>query len=64
MALRKLSGDCNRNDCPGVFLADDGSLIVQGPQVAETGELTFSPGEVAVTIPAHLIQEAARALGR
>ncbi|GAA1463347.1 hypothetical protein ACFV4I_21710 [Nocardiopsis alba] len=64
MALQKLSGDCNRNDCPGVYTSGDGSVIVQGPLLTATEGLTFSEGEVAVRIPAHLIEEAARALGR
>ncbi|MFJ6022904.1 hypothetical protein ACIQFP_26465 [Nocardiopsis alba] len=64
MALQKLSGDCNRSDCPGIYTSGDGSVIVQGPQLTATEALTFSEGEVTVRIPAHLIEEAARALGR
>ncbi|MFV2196180.1 hypothetical protein [Nocardiopsis sp. LOL_012] len=64
MALRKLSGDCNRNDCPGVFSTGTGTVIVQGPLLKATEELALSAGEVAVEIPAHLIEEAACALGR
>ncbi|WP_231493873.1 hypothetical protein [Nocardiopsis sp. CNT312] len=47
-----------------MFSTGTGTVIVQGPLLKATEELTLSTGEVAVEIPAHLIEEAARALGR
>ncbi|MEU1899334.1 hypothetical protein ABZ512_13205 [Nocardiopsis dassonvillei] len=64
MKFEKLSGDCNRDDCPGIYSTDNGTVVVQGSLLTDTTGLTPSPGEAAVEIPTHLIEEAARALGR
>ncbi|MDE3721427.1 hypothetical protein PWG71_08500 [Nocardiopsis sp. N85] len=64
MKFEKLSGDCNRDDCPGIYSTDKGTVVVQGALLTDTTGLTPSPGEAAVEIPVHLIEEAARALGR
>lgn len=64
MKYEKLAGDCNRNDCPGIYSTDNGTVVVQGDLLTDTTGLTPSKGEAAVEIPLHLIEEAARALGR
>nr|WP_017573283.1 hypothetical protein [Nocardiopsis halotolerans] len=64
MKFEKLSGDCNRDDCPGIYSTDKGTVVVQGDLLTDTAGLTPSQGEAVVEIPAHLIEEAARALGR
>lgn len=54
------SGDCGRNGCPNVYATNRGTATVRGTHIAEHD----SNGEAVVEIPAHLIEEAARALGR
>ncbi|GAA1446332.1 hypothetical protein GCM10009602_32680 [Nocardiopsis tropica] len=64
MRFGKRAGDCHRDDRPGIYSTDEGTLVVQGDLLTDTAGLTPSAGEVAVEIPRHLIEEAARALGR
>ncbi len=54
-------GNCGENDCPTITGADDGMVDVQGYYQADA----LAPeGEMVVRIPAALVIEAARALGR
>ncbi|WP_078962706.1 hypothetical protein VM636_19655 [Streptomyces sp. SCSIO 75703] len=54
------NGNCNNDDCPNVYRASDGSIVVQGDTDA-----TFQPpaGEGLVRIPENVLREAVRALG-
>ncbi|WP_083926814.1 hypothetical protein [Nocardiopsis valliformis] len=64
VGLTRLTGGagpvCDDDDCPNVYLADNGSIVVQGDTY--TG---FTPpqGESLVEIPPHVLKEAFRALG-
>ncbi|MEU3226914.1 hypothetical protein ABZ695_27640 [Streptomyces sp. NPDC006976] len=54
------NGNCNNDDCPNVYRASDGSIVVQGD-----ADPTFRPpaGEGLVRIPESVLREAVRALG-
>ncbi|MGB3440433.1 MAG: hypothetical protein WBA97_16930 [Actinophytocola sp.] len=52
-------GDCGRDDCPTVFTADTGDIVVQGYVV----DKQTPDDEAVVKIPANVLREAARALG-
>lgn len=54
-------GNCGENDCPTIISADDGMVDVQGYCRADA---PAPDGEMVVRIPAALVIEAARALGR
>lgn len=62
--LTRLTGGagpvCDDDDCPNVYLSENGSIVVQGDTY--TG---FAPplGESLVEIPREVLQEAFRALG-
>lgn len=62
MALRVLA-DCEGGDCPGVYVNDDGSVVVKGNilTAAVRGQLDFTADEDAVTIPGWLLRAAAAA---
>lgn len=61
MELKRISGgDCGRNDCPTIFLSNDGDVVVQGYRV----DMTVADGEGVVAIPMVVFEEAVRALGR
>ena len=68
MALTRIAvaGDCQNGNCPSVHTTDDPTvLVVQGIKLDDTTrtELAGMPGhEDAVTIPADVILQAARAL--
>lgn len=53
-------GPCGEDDCPNVYQARDGSIVVQGEM-----DTTFQPptGEALVRIPESVLREATRALG-
>ncbi|WP_019629453.1 hypothetical protein [Actinomadura atramentaria] len=63
MALENLIAGpaCTEDDCPQIGLATDGMVDVQG---YIQSQITTPDGEAVVRIPAELIMEAARALGR
>ncbi|MGX2996306.1 hypothetical protein JNUCC64_18850 [Streptomyces sp. JNUCC 64] len=54
------NGNCDNKDCPNVYRAADGSIVVQGDTDA-----TFQPpaGEALVRIPENVLREAVRVLG-
>ena len=54
-------GSCGENDCPTITCAGNGMVDVQGYQ---QGDVPVPVGETVARIPASLIIEAARALGR
>jgi hypothetical protein len=63
--LTRLTGNgggppCGKNDCPNVYRAENGSIVVQG-----TVSAVFTPpeGEALVEIPESVLREAVRALG-
>ena len=60
LELTQIAGNCKDGDCPRVFRTNRGTVAVQG------GRLTHPTpdDEAVVEIPAELIAEAARALGR
>jgi hypothetical protein len=59
--LTKIAGaDCKEGDCPTVYTTDRGTVVVQGYRLAHV----TTEGEAVVEIPAELLAEAARALGR
>jgi hypothetical protein len=51
---------CGSNDCPTVYTTERGTVAVQGYVV----EHPVPGGEAVVEIPAEVLLEAARALGR
>lgn len=53
-------GPCGEDDCPNVYRAGDGSIVVQGDM-----DNTFQPpaGEALVRIPESVLREVIRALG-
>lgn len=52
--------NCDSNDCPSVFTTDRGTVAVQGYIL----DHVTPNGEAVVEIPAALLAEAARAIGR
>ncbi|UKD50840.1 hypothetical protein L3Q65_00660 (plasmid) [Amycolatopsis sp. FU40] len=62
MALRVLA-TCEGGDCPGLYLNDDGSVVVKGDilTAAVRDQLDFTAEEDAVTIPGWLLRAAAAA---
>jgi hypothetical protein len=54
-------GNCGENDCPTITCAGNGMVDVQGYH--QNGART-PDGEIVARIPAQLILEAAKALGR
>jgi hypothetical protein len=61
MELTKIAGgNCKDGDCPAVYRTDHGTVAVQGDQLLHP----TPDGEAIVEIPAELLAEAARALGR
>jgi len=54
-------GACGENDCPTIMSAEKDMVDVQGYHQAD---IATPDGEVVARIPASLIFEAARALGR
>jgi hypothetical protein len=64
MGLRKIGGECGKDDCPAVYITDQGGVIVQGTLVTEADQVTLAPGEALVEIPRSVLLEAANAIGR
>jgi len=65
--LAKTSRDgsnCDDDECPTAYLADDGRLIIQGDPADAAEGLRLGPGEHAVVVPAELVRELLRALDR
>jgi hypothetical protein len=61
MKLTRIAGgDCGSDDCPTIFITDNGTIAVQGYLVHKK----TPAGEAVVEIPIAVFQEAARALGR
>ncbi|WP_216204474.1 hypothetical protein [Amycolatopsis aidingensis] len=60
MRLTRIARDCKGDDCPAVFSTERGTLAVQGYLVHQP----TPEHEAIVEIPADLLKEAARALGR
>jgi hypothetical protein len=54
-------GSCGEHDCPAIMSAEKGMVDVRGYHQAE---IATPDGELVVRVPAVLILEAARALGR
>ena len=54
-------GTCGENDCPTITSAEKDMVNVQGYHQAD---IATPDGEVVARVPASLILEAARALGR
>ncbi|MFI1888966.1 hypothetical protein [Streptomyces jumonjinensis] len=54
------NGECNQNDCPNLYRAASGSIVVQGDV---SNAFTPPEGEALVEIPEHVLREAFRALG-
>ena len=54
-------GACGENDCPTIMSAEQDMVDVQGYHQTE---IATPDGEIVARVPASLILEAARALGR
>jgi hypothetical protein len=54
-------GNCRQDDCPTITSAEQSMVDVQGYHQAD---VVTPEGELVVRVPASLILEAARALGR
>jgi hypothetical protein len=52
-------GDCGRDDCPAIFMTDNGTVAIQGYLLNKK----TPAGEAVVEIPVAVFQEAACALG-
>ncbi|WP_406691385.1 hypothetical protein REH65_04385 [Saccharopolyspora sp. ID03-671] len=61
MKLRKVSG-CEEKTCPGVYLSDRGTAVVQGMHLPAAEGLEFSDGETAVELPTRIILGAVSSL--
>ena len=65
MSLIKIAGDCGSNDCPGAWTTSaSADVLVQGRLRTDITDIQPSAGEVLIEVPAEIILEAARALGR
>jgi hypothetical protein len=64
MELRKIGGECGKDDCPAVYLTGQDGIIVQGTLVTGVDQVAPAPGEALVEIPRSVLLEAARAVGR
>ena len=64
MQLRKLTGLCEQDNCPGVYEADDGSIVVLGIFVdkEQLGAMNMASSQSAVAISKELLLAAARQL--
>jgi len=61
MELTRIAdGNCKDGDCPTVYRTDRGTIAVQGYRL----DRMTPAGEAIVEIPAELLAEAVRALGR
>jgi hypothetical protein len=59
--MTKIAGnDCKDGDCAAIYRTDRGTVAVQGDHLAHSAP----EGEAIVEIPAELLVEAVRALGR
>lgn len=64
MEMTRLAGDCpDGNTCPTISETDRGTIVVQGYKLTaeQLASMNLPDGETAVEIPAHILQEAARA---
>jgi hypothetical protein len=59
--MKLLASACRDSTCPTVYLDDDGSLVVQGYEVAAED---LPSGERRVRVPASLLREAVAAYER
>ncbi|WP_329313228.1 hypothetical protein [Streptomyces sp. NBC_01262] len=55
MQVTKYVGECDENECPGVFTTDRDSYLFQGDAVTDHG-LTIPAGEGVVELPASLVK--------
>lgn len=62
MKVRKVSSDCDRGNCPTVYLADDGMPVFQGYPVESADGMRLGPGEMAVKLPLDVVLSAISAL--
>jgi hypothetical protein len=63
--LVKLSSECAKPHCPGVFFDEEGSLFVQGPLEMThdvLGQTEPGPGEGVVRIRLDMVADALRKL--
>jgi len=61
MELTKIAGtNCKDGDCPTIYRTERGTIAVQGYRLTRD----VPEGEALVEIPAELLSEAVRALGR
>jgi len=58
--MQKLSG-CSADNCPGMWLDHDGSVVVRGDLVDQATK-SRQDGEGVVRLPASMVAEAARLL--
>lgn len=62
MKVRRVSRECDRGNCPTVYLADDGMPVFQGCRVESAEGMTLGPGEIAVKLPLDVVLSAISAL--
>ncbi len=55
MRVTKYVGDCDENNCPGVFTTDRDTYLFQGDAIRDHG-LDVPGGEGLVEIPAALVR--------
>ena len=57
MKVTALASTCDKNDCPAIYEADRGTILVLGETSADHG-LTVPAHEILVEIPLDLIRKA------
>ncbi|MEU9789822.1 hypothetical protein AB0E27_04240 [Streptomyces sparsogenes] len=56
MRVTKYVGECDENECPGVFATDRDSYLFQGDAVTDHG-MTVPSGEGVVELPTSIVKE-------
>lgn len=64
MKLRKVSGDCEEDFCPSVYVSDRGTAVMQGDPVADAEGLELGEGEMVVELPVDIVLGAVFALAQ
>lgn len=64
MRLLKVSGSCEDEHCPAVYVSDRKTAVVQGDQVTSAEGMTLGEGETAVELPPEIVLDAVTELLR